>query len=458
MKQWKKFLIGISAGLLLLPTLIPVQAAPANQPTISAESAMVVDAVNGQILYEKNALALGQVGNVSKLLSLLVIYDALDAGTIQLDDQVELSSAAYELSQDYNVANVPLRQDFQYSVAELLEAVNTGSANGALLALAEHVAGDQAAFQALMQAKVDSILADNSQIGPLEAAEWQALAPEIVNITGLPTNYQPNTGAVDLTKGKTNQLNAILLAVISYQLVQNHPEVLEATKLPKRLFREETDDQFELLNHNEMLAGGSHAYEGTEGLAVGVNQQATVVEVTNRKELRVITVVQGAKDAVTAYNDTKKILDYVYATYQLQRVVEAGAETRQLKQLAIFNGDPEQVSTYYMDTLNLVTPIIDTTPRFEYRLELDPAVLEEVDGVVKLKAELPANQVVGQMVASIKDTTLRFIPTSKSNHVPVAISQAVKPANFFVNWWRGTGKAVGDGVDGIRRFFTNLFN
>ena len=109
-------------------------------------------------------MALLEVGNLTKLLSLLIIYDAIDQESIHLDDRVTLSNEAYALNQNYELSNIPLRQDLDYSVAELLEAVEIGSANGALLALAEHTASSKEAFQDLMQAKVQSILVDSDKI------------------------------------------------------------------------------------------------------------------------------------------------------------------------------------------------------------------------------------------------------------------------------------------------------
>ena len=177
MKKSNFFLafLGLWLGLQALATTA-IQAV-GTEPNLNAQSAIAVDAASGQILYQKNPMALLEVGNLTKLLSLLIIYDALDQECIHLDVRLTLSNEAYALSQNYELSNVPLRQDLDYSVAELLEAVEIGSANGALLALAEHTAGSKEAFQDLMQAKVQSILVDSDKIDEVDRGEWQALVP-----------------------------------------------------------------------------------------------------------------------------------------------------------------------------------------------------------------------------------------------------------------------------------------
>jgi len=185
MKKRNLFLAFFSLWLGLQALATTAIQAVGTEPNLNAQSAIAVDAASGQILYQKNPMALLEVGNLTKLLSLLIIYDALDQEKIHLDDRVTLSDEAYALSQNYEISNVPLRQDLDYSVAELLEAVEIGSANGALLALAEYTAGSKAAFQDLMQAKVQSILVDSDKINEVDRAEWLALVPELTNLTGL---------------------------------------------------------------------------------------------------------------------------------------------------------------------------------------------------------------------------------------------------------------------------------
>ena len=260
MKKSNFFLafLGLWLGLQALATTA-IQAV-GTEPNLNAQSAIAVDAASGQILYQKNPMALLEVGNLTKLLSLLIIYDALDQESIHLDDRVTLSDEAYALSQNYELSNVPLRQDLDYSVAELLEAVEIGSANGALLALAEHTAGSKEAFQDLMQAKVQSILVDSDKIDEVDRGEWQALVPELVNLMGLVEQEE------GVASKQQNKLNAIILATISYQLVSRHPELLDNTKIAAKLFRQGTDDQFEMHNSNQMLAGQAYEYDQVDGL------------------------------------------------------------------------------------------------------------------------------------------------------------------------------------------------
>ncbi len=159
---------------------------------------------------------------------------------------VTLSDEAYALSQNYEISNVPSRQDSRLPCCRTVRGRNW-LANGALLAPAEHTAGSKAAFQDLMQSqKVQSILVDSDKINEVDRAEWLALVPELTNLTGL----------VEQEEGVRSryQVNAIILAAV-LPLVSRHPELLDNTKIDAKLFRQGTDDQFEMHNSNQMLAG-----------------------------------------------------------------------------------------------------------------------------------------------------------------------------------------------------------
>ena len=453
MKKRNFFLVFFSLwiGLQVLATTA-IQAV-GTEPNLNAQSAIAVDAASGQILYQKNSMALLEVGNLTKLLSLLIIYDALDQESIHLDDRVTLSDEAYALSQNYELSNVPLRQDLDYSVAELLEAVEIGSANGALLALAEYTAGSKEAFQNLMQAKVQSILADSDKIDEVDRAEWQALVPELVNLTGLVEQEE------GVASKQQNKLNAIILAAISYQLVSRHPELLD-TKIDAKLFRQGTDDQFEMHNSNQMLAGQAYEYDQVDGLlsAATVHDGYGTVQTMARDNFRVIVLTLGNSDSAQSYHDSKKLLDYVYGTYQLKRLISTGDSVMQLTQLLALDGEPEQVKAYYGENLDLAIPIVDTTPRIDYLFEPDSNLVTAIDNGWNIQAPQAGGQSIGQVQASIKQHAMQFLPTSKTNRVSVKLSHDIKEAGVMAKFWRGLGRFFSGLAEGIRQFFTRLFN
>ena len=454
MKKRNLFLAFFSLWLGLQALATTAIQAVGTEPNLNAQSAIAVDAASGQILYQKNPMALLEVGNLTKLLSLLIIYDALDQEKIHLDDRVTLSDEAYALSQNYEISNVPLRQDLDYSVAELLEAVEIGSANGALLALAEYTAGSKAAFQDLMQAKVQSILVDSDKINEVDRAEWLALVPELTNLTGLVEQEE------GVASKQQNKLNAIILAAVSYQLVSRHPELLDNIKIDAKLFRQGTDDQFEMHNSNQMLAGQAYEYDQVDGLmsAATAHDGYGTVQTMARDNFRVIVLTLGNSESSQSYHDSKKLLDYVYGTYQLKRVISTGDSVTQINQLLAHDGEPEQVQAYYGENLDLAIPIVDTTPRIDYLFEPDTSLVSAIDNGWNIQAPQAGGQTIGQVQASIKQHAMQFLPTSKTNRVSVKLSHDIKEAGFMAKFWRGLGRFFSGLAEGIRQFFIRLFN
>ena len=150
----------------------------------------------------------------------------------------------------------------------------------------------------------------------------------------------------DLVASKQqNKLNAIILAAVSYQLVSRHPELLDNTKIDAKLFRQGTDDQFEMHNSNQMLAGQAYEYDQVDGLvsASTAHDGYGTVQTMARDNFRVIVLTLGNSESAQSYHDSKKLLDYVYGTYQLKRVISTGDSVTQITQLLAHDGEPEQV-------------------------------------------------------------------------------------------------------------------
>ena len=305
-----------------------------------------------------------------------------------------------------------------------------------------------------MQAKVQSILADSDKIDEVDRAEWQALVPELVNLTGLVEQEE------GVASKQQNKLNAIILAAISYQLVSRHPELLDNTKIGAKLFRQGTDDQFEMHNSNQMLAGQAYEYDQVDGLvsASTAHDGYGTVQTMARDNFRVIVLTLGNSESAQSYHDSKKLLDYVYGTYQLKRVISTGDSVTQITQLLAHDGEPEQVQAYYGENLDLAIPIVDTTPRIDYLFEPDSNLVTAIDNGWNIQAPQVGGQAIGQVQAVIKQHAMQFLPTSKTNRVSVKLSHDIKEAGFMTKFWRGLGRFFSGLAEGIRQFFTRLFN
>ena len=151
-------------------TLASGQERFANYKVDPSLSAMVIDSKNGQILFEQNTDSLVAVGDLTKLLTLYLVMEAVDHGDLTMDSTVPISDQAYQLSQNYDINNVPLRQDYDYKLEDLVQALLVQSANGASLALAQMIEPDEDKFVELMRDQL---------------TEWQEDDFEIYNATGL---------------------------------------------------------------------------------------------------------------------------------------------------------------------------------------------------------------------------------------------------------------------------------
>ncbi|MGX7107312.1 serine hydrolase [Hutsoniella sourekii] len=416
-----------------MSSFLPVSQVSAQDIQVASPAALVIDWENGQILYEKESQQVFEVGGISKLLLLYLIYDQVAQGEINLDDQVHISDEAYNLSQNYDVSNVPLRQDEEYSVEELAEAVIIAQANGASLALAEHLAGSEAACLDLMSEQLN---------------QWEIKQYELASLTGL-------------TDQSANRMNAEAVATIAYHLLQVRPEILTASGKVLEVFKPETEDAFDMRNANLMLEGNLYGYPGTKGLMPvdNIEDSNHLIIVNERDGLGVISVVLGApdqEDNYPEYIDTKKLLDHVFSTYKAESIINASDPVTQVGKVSIVGGKQTSVPLIYQEDLNLVVELIDTAPRLIYTFQADPK-LATAEGAVK--APLKEGQVVGSVeVNTDNPKKITYLPSAKGNKAKVAVTTTVEKTHPIVQSWRQFLETVGSLWQGIRKFFISIFN
>ena len=412
-------------------------------PKIKAQSTMAIDSVNGQILYDYDEENPVNVGEVSKVLTLYTVMDAIKQGQIKAEDIVPISDQAYELSQDYDLANVPLRQDFQYTVEELMEVVAVNGANGATLALAEFVGGGQESkFIKKMEAHLDT---------------WGISDYKLYNSTGLASELVPkNAGTYD--EGPSNQLNAKALAYATYHLLKLNPKMTEYASQTKMTFKKDTDDPYETSSYNKILKGQNKEYKGATGFLIGSSKEDgnSAIFTAKRGNLSAIVVILGADEDREDghYSDGHKVLDYVFATYVVEHVVKKGERVSQISAINILEGVQTTAKLAYQEDLMLVTPIIDTAPVLTYEFIPKKDYFEKE----RLKAPIKKDTTIGQIKIDMKDSTAKFIPGAKGNHVKVGMFETVEKANIFQKTWQGVTQTISNSLESARQFFTNIFN
>lgn len=444
MKKISQLIQGLLA-LILLQTVFITPAFVAAEgsdaiPKTTAQSAIVIDSRNGQILFEHQSDELVEVASVSKLLTVYLVLKSVQEGQMALSDPVSISDYAYQVSQDYDVSNVPLRQDETYTIEELLESVMIALANGSTIALAEHVAGDEASFVNLMEAQL---------------ATWQIEESLLLNATGLTDQYDPNDSD-SIEKGQQNQLSAEAVAVIAYHLVQEFPEIVELSSANRQLFRKGTSDEFEMTNYNLMLPEREQTYDQVDGLILGtsVNDGGSFVGTTERNGFRVISVVLGTEHELERYHETKKLFDYVYSAYMLEEVVLKDESVTQISQIRISNGTRDVAPIIYGQDLVLIVPVVDTAPRLSY--EFIPG--DELEEKGELTAPIEQGTTIGQVAINVTTNPAEFLNSTQGNQVDVVLAETVDSAPWYTLTWQFISESTSGGWDNTRRFFMEVFN
>ena len=220
---------------------------------VAAKHAIAVEANSGKILYEKDATQPVEIASISKLLTVYLVYEALEQGKISLSTPVEISDYPYQLTTNSEASNVPMEAR-NYTVEELLEATLVSSANSAAIALAEKVAGSEKDFVDMMKAKL---------------LEWGIQDATLVNTTGLNNETLGNNIYPGSKKDDENKMSAYDVAVVARNLILKYPQVLEITKKPSSTFAGMT-----IHSTNSMLDGMPAYRGGIDGLKTGTTDKA----------------------------------------------------------------------------------------------------------------------------------------------------------------------------------------
>ncbi|MCA9755453.1 MAG: D-alanyl-D-alanine carboxypeptidase [Candidatus Eisenbacteria bacterium] len=254
----------------------------------ACESAILIEAETGTILYEKNSHDRRPPASIAKMMLELVVMREVDAGRLSLNDSIRVSGSASKLGG----SQVYLKQGEVFSLEQMLEAIAIGSANDACVAVAEHIAGTPGGFVQLMNREADLLR--------LEATEYK-------NVHGL--DDDPN--AINLT-------TAFDIAQIARQLVQ-YPDVLRMASTAEAPFR---DGQFILRNTNELVG----RFPGLDGLKTGYTSKAgfCLCATAKRGDLRLISVVLGCPTNRDRFGVSRELLGLGFGSFLPMEIAKRG--------------------------------------------------------------------------------------------------------------------------------------
>ena len=268
--------------ICLLLGVVP-GAARAVDMDLPVKSAILMDVATGTILYEQDAHTPLAPASVTKVMTMLLIMEAIDSGAIGWQDMVTASesAAAKGGSQIY------LKVGEQMSVADMVKAIAVSSANDCACAMAEHIAGSEAAFVEKMNSRAKELGMNDTHF---------------VNCTGL----DDDAAAAD------HKTSAHDIAVMSRELLKNHPDIKKYTTIWMDTLRNGT---FGLSNTNKMV----RFYTGATGLKTGFTSKAgyCLSSSAQRDGMELVAVVMGAKTSAERFSACKSLLDYGFSTYAL---------------------------------------------------------------------------------------------------------------------------------------------
>lgn len=276
-----KRLLSVALALLLLT--IPVWAAPTSSGlNLAAASAVLMEKETGTVLYEQNPHEKLEPASVTKIMTLLLIFEALDSGRISKDDIVTTSAYAAGMGG----SQVYLKEGEQMSVSEMIKCISVVSGNDAAVAMAEHLSGSEQAFVTEMNARA-------AQLGMTDTT--------FVNCTGLPAQGHL-TSAHDI-------------ALMSRELIANHPGIRDYTTIWMDSIR---NGSFGLTNTNRLI----RFYPDATGLKTGSTDGALycMSATAERNGTELIAVVMKSPTSAQRFEDAKALLDYGFASYTLADV------------------------------------------------------------------------------------------------------------------------------------------
>ena len=356
----KRILAAVLASLtLILPT-----ARAAAPMGLSAPTAVLMEKTTGKILYEENATKQYEPASVTKVMTLLLVMEAIDSGALNWDDTVTASTHATSMGG----SQIWLKEHEQMTVRDMVKAVAVVSANDCSVALAEHIAGTEEAFVERMNRRAQELGMEHTHF---------------VNCTGLPAEGHL-TCALDI-------------AIMSRELILHHPGIREFTTIWMDSLR---DGAFQLSNTNKLI----FYYEGATGLKTGFTDSALycLSATAERNGMELIAVVMHAPTSNDRFESAKALLNYGFSNYTLVPVWPEQA----LPPVAVLLGEQE-----------FVQPV----PARECTLLLEKSkagsVTTEVQLCESVEAPVESGQKLGQLVIKVDGEQMDAIDLIAANPV-----------------------------------------
>ena len=412
-----------------------------NNFSIDAKAAIAVDADTGKIFYAQDSTTPMPIASITKVLSIYVVYDKIKNEELDLLDQVVISPQLAELSTKPELSNVALVANQAYTVESLIHASLIQSANAAIMALGEKVAGSQEQFVNLMRQKAESL-------GITDA--------KIISVSGLNNRdlgdfRYPGTG-----DDEENEMSAQDVAIIAKHFIADYPEVLNITSTVQESFGENTAQPSIMQNWNQLLPGLPLQKKGVIGLKTGTTDLAGAcfVGVIRQNSREVITVVlpanNQANDSNARFVETSKLMDYALNQWQEITLSATDLTNAIQSKLAVIDGKQASVSLKVNDPYKLWVPVQFDSTQLKYEEQLEDQ---------SIQAPVQMNREVGTLTINNPTDNYGYLPDSQTpeSQIKIVTANAVEKENFFVLWLRQVKNIAQNAWMHTKQFFQSLF-
>ncbi|MFD1606593.1 serine hydrolase [Oceanobacillus luteolus] len=426
--------VSMILALVLLFTTFTIQPLTANAEStldLNAESAILVDAGTGKVLYAKNADVALPPASMTKMMTEYLVLEAIENGQISWDTTTQISDYAYKISANIYFSGVGLTQNKDYTVKDLYNAMAVFSDNATTIALAELIAGSETEFVKMMNDKAEE----------LGLSEYL-----FVNSTGLDNSSLGDDVPEGTDPNASNLLSARSAAQLAYHLVNDFPHALDISSQTEVDFEGYTIENLNWMLPHEATFLQQFHYEGMDGLKTGNTDLAgyTFTGTAERDGKRLITVVMKTNSKEERFRETAKLLDYGYNNFQSEELFAAGYQLEDESTLPVAKGKEKEVSVSISDPVSM--PIkADEAELYSLEYHIDEEKLNEEGELV---APIEKGEKVGTatLVYQGEATDHGYIFEQEAVSVDLVSDEAVEKANWFML----TLGAIGD-------FFGNVF-
>ncbi len=414
MNFWKKSASGALIAAILLTSTMPVAQSILPLPYLSVAHAegeakqganleiqspvgLLIDAQTGQVLWEKDMHAKRYPASVTKIMTMMLAYEAVEKGEKKLTDVVPISKNAYLVEG----SSVWLDPNEKFTLQEMLEFIAIQSGNDACVATAEFIAGSEAAFVERMNKKAEELGMKDTHFADTNGLHH-------------PDHYS----------------SAYDIGIMARELISKYPQVLEVTKVQTKMIR---DGKFKLENTNHVLG----QYDGLDGLKTGFTDEAgyCLVATAQRNGFRLLSIELGAPNDDVRVSDSMKILDHGFNSYKQESVIKKGEAVSELA--PITSGKETEVGTVAAEDLNV-------------------AVLKEGGAIEKkvvyneVEAPVAKDAVVGQLQVVQNEKVVAS--------VDLLAAEEVEKGSWIRLMFRGIGNFFSGLFSSIGDFFSGLFD